>query len=286
MPYYRHKQRHNPHINAPVLTPEKVERLLGQQVTKNPPTPLSGGAAEARENLEKLKGEAMPDLNTALRTALDNSKRAALTETLNAWDKDEKETQLVKPLTTQKADVFEITNNMSRDTFEFVKANPGLTSAQIAEKLSTYKRSSIHSLVAQFITQKQFTRDSDGNIYVLVENYKPLVSRKKWAKLNNEVYTPVSHEQRRNERLRKLKAEAQQIKLKRAEAKAAAQAAVKPAHNANGVGIGALPVKEEASAGVTSILINRNWTAQGVVDKLTVVQARQLYDVLKNIFGG
>ena len=43
--------------------------------------------------------------------------------------------------------------------------------------------------------------------------------------------------------------------------------------------------KQEAQAPV-SIVLTRNWTAEGVVNKLTVVQARQLFDLLKDIFKG
>ena len=35
-----------------------------------------------------------------------------------------------------------------------------------------------------------------------------------------------------------------------------------------------------------SLMINHNWDAQKEVDKLSVMQARQLYDLLKQIFGG
>jgi hypothetical protein len=41
------------------------------------------------------------------------------------------------------------------------------------------------------------------------------------------------------------------------------------------------PVKERST-----LVITRNWTAQGVVDNLSVMQARALYDLLKQIFGG
>lgn len=59
-------------------------------------------------------------------------------------------------------------------------------------------------------------------------------------------------------------------------------------------GIAALPVQvamppvvqEEAPRAPAAIILSRNWSAQGVVDKLSVVQARQLYDALKQIFGG
>ena len=95
------------------------------------------------------------------------------------------------------------------------------------------------------------------------------MTRAKWEKLNGASLTP-----RQEKRKEKIKKELTEIKRKYVRK-----------HDAHAAGIGALPVQEKKPE-VTSILISRNWTAQGVVEKLTVVQARQLYDVLKNIFGG
>jgi hypothetical protein len=53
-------------------------------------------------------------------------------------------------------------------------------------------------------------------------------------------------------------------------------------------GIAALPAQDTpAPRKVThSLLVNHNWNAQKEVDKLSVTQARALYDLLKIIFGG
>jgi hypothetical protein len=267
--FYKGKQRHNPHSNAKPLTPEQIERALGGSVLVKPKPPMSAGAIEAQQIIEKakqLKGEAMPDINTALRTALENSKREALNNTLKAWEQDEKETQLEKPMTTKKASLFEVTTNVSRETFNFVRDNPGCNMAQIKQALSVkgFNTGSVGSLLTQFVFQKHIHRDADGRHTIISKEYTPLMSRSKWDKLHGLDNT----EKRKARMVKKLQ-------------KVIAEKQKQDAHTA---GIGALTVQEKRE--VASVVLTRNLSAQGVVDKLTVMQARQLYDLLKQIFGG
>lgn len=238
-----------------------------------PRAPLSGGAQEAKAILDKatqLKGTVMPDIKTALSNALENGKRQALNATLDAWEQDEKETQLEKPV-IGKASLFEVTNNVTRETFNYVRDNPRCTMGDIKRDLGAkgFNTTSVGSLLTQFVHQRHINRSADGQYIALNSEYKPLMTRAKWEKLNGIVNTPKA--EKRKEKLKQGLAEVKRKYVRRQDAHAA--------------GIGALPVQEKKPE-VTSILISRNWTAQGVVDKLTVVQARQLYDVLKNIFGG
>jgi len=267
--FYKGKQRHNPHSNAKPLTPEQIERALGGSVLVKPKPPMSAGAIEAQQIIEKakqLKGEAMPDMNTALRTALENSKREALNNTLKAWEQDEKETQLEKPMTTKKASLFEVTNNVSRETFNFVRDNPGCNMAQIKQAMSVkgYNTGSVGSLLTQFVFQKHIHRDADGRHTIISKEYTPLMSRAKWEKIHG-----ITNTEKRKERMKK---KLQQV------------IAAKQKQDAKAAGISALTVQEQRE--VASVVLTRNWSAQGVVDKLTVMQARQLYDLLKQIFGG
>jgi hypothetical protein len=268
--FYKGKQRHNPHINARPLTPEQIERALGGSVLTKPKPPISAGAIEAQQTIEKakqLKGEAMPDINTALRTALENSKRETLNKTLKAWEEDEKETQLEKPMTAGKTNLFEVTTNVSRETFNFVRDNPGCNMAQIKQALSLkgFNTGSVGSLLTQFVFQKHIHRGVDGSHTIISKEYTPLMSRAKWDKLHGITNTD-KRKARMVKKIQKVIAEKQK-------------------QDAKATGISALPVQEKKRE-ITSILLTRNWTAQGVVDKLTVMQARQLYDLLKQIFGG
>ena len=255
--FYKGKQRHNPHSNAKPLTPEQIERALGGSVLVKPKPPMSAGAIEAQQIIEKakqLKGEAMPDLNTALRTAMQQ------------WEQDEKETQLEKPVATGKTSLFEVTNNVSRETFNFVRDNPGCNMAQIKQALSVkgFNVGSVGSLLTQFVFQKHIHRGVDGSHTIISKEYTPLMSRSKWDKLHG-----LDNTEKRKARMVKKLQKVIDAKQKQ------------DAHTA---GIGALTVQEQRE--VASVVLTRNWTAQGVVDKLTVMQARQLYDLLKQIFGG
>ena len=51
-------------------------------------------------------------------------------------------------------------------------------------------------------------------------------------------------------------------------------------------GLAALAPQDKLDTSRATIVLSRNWTAHGVVDKLSVMQARELYDLLKKIFGG
>lgn len=261
-------------------TPERIDALLHQETLVNPAPPLSAGAIEARQNMEKakqLKGNDMPDIHTALKTALENSKRAALTQTLNAWEEDDKQTQTEKPVATGKQNVFEVTSNVTRATFNYVRDNPNKTAAQIKTALKEYNSGSILSLLTQFVYQEQLTRDDQGRYKAIVAEYRPLMSRAKWDKDHGIEREETPAEKRAKRKIEKLKKAMKATKQNLADKGL-------PTVLAKGSGIGALPRKQKEE--ITSILISRGWTAQGVVDKLTVVQARQLYDLLKQIFGG
>lgn len=260
-------------------TPERIDALLHQTTLVNPTPPLSAGALEAKQNMEKakqLKGETMPDMKTALSTALENGKRQALNATLDAWEKDEKETQLEKPVTIGKTSLFEVTNNVTRETFNFVRDNPRCTMADIKRELGRkgFNTASVGSLLTQFVLQKHIERTEFGQYFTSKAEYSPLMSRAKWERLNG-ISVTTARRQRRKDKLKEAMVQVKQNLVEKG----------LPVELAKGSGIGALPVKHKKQE-ITSILVSRNWTAQGVVDKLTVMQARQLYDLLKTIFGG
>lgn len=276
---YRHKQLHNPHKNAQVLPEHIVEqRLQGAQLA-NPTPPLSAGAIEAKQLIEKaqqLKGNTMPDLNTALREALEKNKREKLHNTLNAWEQDEKDTQQEKPMETTKQHLFGITNNVTRATFNHVRDNPGITSTQLVAALSQFNRTSVHSLAAQFLSQKQFSRDANGGLHTIVPEYKPLKST---LKVRRELAAKKQLEQAPEATTsRKI------VVVKRRTAKDA-----EDAHNANVAGIGALTVNTDARAvGALPALgaPYQGFNPSAIINSLNVMQARELYDTLKKIFGG
>ena len=184
----------------------------------------------------------MPDIKTAL------------TNVLNQWEQDEQKQitqQQEKPMGKQ---LFRTTNNVTRETFNYIKNNPNKTTPEVCEALEKrgFKESSVHSICAQLSQQGQVVTDGHTKRMVAVGNeYQPLKSASKFKALNAPKVLKV---------------------VKRREAPQDA-------------GLAAIAPKEPDTSRST-IVLNRNWTAQGVVDKLSVMQARELYDLLKKIFGG
>ena len=170
----------------------------------------------------------MPDLKTAL---------------LNAWAKDEEQTIKEKTMKTQHR--FKTTNNASRETFNFIKHNPNLTSQEVVGHLERkgFKRSSTTALCNQMVRGGLVAKDSRGGLRVLADDYRPLKIK-------------VVKKQKPKETKEEM------------------------------AGLAALAPQDKEVRPVTTLVLSRDWTAQKVVDKLSVVQARQLYDLLKQIFGG
>jgi hypothetical protein len=207
----------------------------------------------------------VPDIQTALANALKT--------TINNWEKEDMQTTQTntQPKSTR---FFDVTNNVTRATFDFVKKNPNLTSAEICadmEKLG-YKPSSVSSLIAQFAVQGLAERDDRGRYITIVPEYRPLKAKKKTLTL---VSKP------------------EEIKLKRKYEKKAV------------TGIGALlreklentpmPSQEalDAAAYAMGGSVNKRFTSlvrtkspEDVLKDMTVFQARELYDYLKKMFGG
>ena len=167
----------------------------------------------------------MPDLKTAL---------------LNAWAKDEEQTIKEKTMKTQHR--FKTTNNASRETFNFIKHNPNLTSQEVVGHLERkgFKRSSTTALCNQMVRGGLVAKDSRGGLRVLADDYRPLkikvIKKQKTKETKEEV-----------------------------------------------AGLAALAPQDKAPA---ASVLTRNFDPSDIVDKLSVMQARQLYDLLKAIFGG
>lgn len=248
-------------------TPEKIDMLLHGDVLKNPSF--------------KPPEKEMPDLKTALTTALDTNKNAQLHNMLNAWEQDEQKqikgeptmttfTQPTVPLPNGNGRrVFGVTNNVTRITFQYIRDNPGCTSGDVTDALvpKGYKASSITPIISQLIKCGTISRDLDTRqLRALTSEYRPITAASQRKRLSS-----IRHKK------------AEPVQPKRAYAK-----------RTQDVGIAALPVQvtappavqEEASRATTTLLLSRGWTAQKEIEKLSVVQARQLFDALKQIFGG
>jgi hypothetical protein len=186
----------------------------------------------------------MPDIQTALSNALKT--------TINNWEKDDMQTTQTNTQTQGKK-FFGVTNNVTRATFDYLKKNPNLTSAEICadmEKLG-YKESSVGSLLAQFAKQGLAERDDRGRYITIVPEYRPLKAKKKTLTI---VPKPV---------------EAKRKYEKRSEGIAALQ-----------------PDASEMPAPKRFVTLVRSKTPDDILKDMTVFQARELYDYLKKMFGG
>ena len=196
----------------------------------------------------------MPDIQTALSNALNNT----LKNTINDWEKDDMQTTQTNTQ-SKSTRFFDITNNVTRATFDYVKHRPNETSAEICASLERlgYKSSSVGSLLAQFAKQGLAERDDRGRYITIVPEYRPLKAKKKEVKV---VEKPV-------ETKRKYE--------KRSEGIAALQPEPTPA-----------PAPAPAPAPKRFVTLVRSKSPDDILKDMTVFQARELYVYLKKMFGG
>lgn len=122
----------------------------------------------------------MPSLQEALQTAVQRQQQAALTQIIDAWEDDEPIPQLEPQPQPQEKQAMKnpplnITTNVSRATFDFIRANPGLTKEDICQQLidQGYKATSVTSLVSQLRRTSQIELRGD-KYYALVNAYMPI----------------------------------------------------------------------------------------------------------------
>ena len=166
-----------------------------------------------------------------------------MNKVLSEWEKPTPEPQPTEAntMTAPKTKYpFAVTNNVCRETFNYVKSHAGTTATQAAVALVQrgYKHSSVTSLMAQMTRQGQMRKDG-FKYYVTQDEYAPLKGQyqaKQLAKLARE------------------KTEG---------------------------GIATLPKVKTVQAPRVEV----KQTAQDIVDKLTLREARELYNELYKYFG-
>jgi hypothetical protein len=218
----------------------------------------------------------MPDMKTALTNAM-------LKQTIDAWANDD---QPIKQSTNQKEKamanlnpVVNITKNennqvrfaasvgVARAVFDHVKANTGAPRAQLIDELLAkgFKDTSVRSLITQNIRSGIFQLDGHGRVHCHLSEYKPV--------------GPSSA---------KRKAKALQAALKKKAPKTTKPLKLvtkKPKTITLVNGIAALKVDTVEKALPLPLPVNK-FEPGALIDSLSVMQARELYDMLKRIFGG
>jgi hypothetical protein len=217
----------------------------------------------------------MPDMQTALKSALN--------KTLQEWDDDDEAppapscqpvstsfpvTSNQKPVMTN---LFNVTNNVSRSTFNYIKDNPGSTRQEIIIALehTGFTKASVAALISQMNKAKMIHKTNDL-WYVDVPEYIPIKNVgyvKKKAKVEKKPTTGIGA---------LLRAKLEKPALTHDEAMdAAAKAMGYPDQT---------PPIVPTRKGFVSLVRNR--TPESIIDNMTVYQARELYDHLKKLFGG
>jgi hypothetical protein len=242
-----------------VLTAAEIERRLYgaplPEINKLPPAP-SGGALEAKEIINKLqgtnrKGTVMPDLQSALKNAIETWEPTPTNKPVQQQPEE-------KPMSNKIT--FPIRNNVTRVVFDYVKLHPGTTTSAASKDLAKhgFKESSVTSLMVQFVKCGLAVRDNNHGYRVLVDEYIPMKSsmkRKPIPKAHSKVKAATA-----NDRKRPLSTAPQSDGI----------AALQP---------------EATAKRVTNILVFAK-PPEEVVKHMNVIQARELYEYLKKMFGG
>ena len=208
----------------------------------------------------------MPDMQTALSNALKI--------TINDWEKDDMQTTQTntQPKSTR---FFDITNNVTRATFDYVQHHPNETSAEICASMERmgYKSSSVGSLLAQFAKQGLAERDDRGRYITIVSEYRPLKAKKKEAKV---VEKPVEVPKRKYEK-KAVTGIGALLREKLENTPMPSQDALDAAAYAMGT------ARVDVNKRMISLV--RFKTPEDILKDMTVYQAHDLYRHLKEMFG-
>lgn len=109
----------------------------------------------------------MPDLKTALQSAL------------NEWNEPESNMQTTNTASDQRPPgtrFFTRTTDVSRATFDYVKAHPNCYTRDVCNALQArgYKKTSVSSLLSQMSRTGMISRTSDGQYVAVYEEYAPV----------------------------------------------------------------------------------------------------------------
>lgn len=143
----------------------------------------------------------MPDIQSAL--------KSALTKTLTAWDDEgtdvpvpsSKQPVSLSSVPTQGIPMtskpFNITTNVSRETFNYIKNNPGSTRKEIVAALEHkgFAQASTSSLIAQMRRNKMI-HETNNLYYADIDEYRPLKSSKALKKEENAVAPKRKYERK------------------------------------------------------------------------------------------
>jgi len=121
----------------------------------------------------------MPDMKSAMQAALfraPNPVSPVVQQTIQEWDAQDKKEHSSMPLSTQQTKKFgrQITNNVTRVTFNYIKDNPGITKKQAIHNLESvgFKPASVTSLISQFLRSGIVVMGKSKNLQAVTPEYK------------------------------------------------------------------------------------------------------------------
>ena len=210
----------------------------------------------------------MPDIQTAF--------KQALSRTLQQWD-DEGEPPSVQPVSasfsqpskpTQELSMkktFNVTNNISRVTFDYIKNNPGSTRKEIIEALEHqgFAGGSTSSLVAQ-MRRNNMIHETNNAYYADIVEYRPIKSLKAMKKLEQVPAPPKRKYEKR--------------------AVTGIGALLKERLDSTPMPIVSEHTAPQRKGFLTSLVRTRS--PEDILKDMTVYQAHELYTHLKKMFGG
>ena len=219
----------------------------------------------------------MPDIQTAFKTAL--------SKTLQQWD-DDGEAPPIQPVSSSfpqqtnptqgipmAKKTFNVTNNISRVTFDYIKNNPGSTRKEIIQALDHqgYNAGSTSSLIAQ-MRRNNMIHDKDDLYYADIPEYRPIKSLKALRKLE----APIAPPKRKYEK-KAVTGIGALLREKLENTPMPSQDALDAAAYAMG---GHVPAQKRM------ISLVRVKTPEDILKDMSVYQAHELYRHLKEMFGG
>lgn len=216
----------------------------------------------------------MPDIQTAF--------KQALSKTLQEWD-DDGDTPSVQPVSTSFSQptqptkelpvkkTFNVTNNISRVTFNYIKDNPGSTRKEIIEALAHqgFAGGSTSSLIAQ-MRRNNMIHETNNAYYADIPEYRPIKSLKALKKID----APIAPAKRKYEK-KAVTGIGALLREKLDSMPAPSQDALDSAAYAMG---GHTPKR--------MISLVRVKSPESILKDMTVYEAHDLYRHLKEMFGG
>lgn len=225
----------------------------------------------------------MTTLGEKLREAIDKKvHEEVIKRTLNAWDthedqirKPQQEKQMANPNpvvnVAPNKKGFGVSNNVVRVTFETIRDNPHHTAPEYVEMLGKkgFKASSTSSLIYQLIRTHQVHRDDEKRLSVTSDEYTPISYKTQKQLRNKEAIEPPTQQDKRKVVI---------VKRRTTEDTVQGIAALKADTG--------LQNEEKFDMGTFKHHAPRAFHPSAIVDNLSVLHARELYDYLKKIFTG